>query len=188
MRPTCSTLIAVVSLLVAAPVAQACSIAINDVTPRSIEPGSIVRPISRDGSRAAWKVGPQWTSVRPGLLQLVRRGDRDSLVGVARRDQTSLRVLASLRLDQGYYLRDDADPATAACAIAGMRDWTDPKILVRETTRAVFVTAIARPTPGDRTGCVVDQQAVSSCEPLGFATLRLDAPVGDRRIVMQRFA
>jgi hypothetical protein len=124
----------------------------------------------------------RWTSSRVQLTGQVQPRFLRRPVTAAFAQQRSLSLLATRPADGVY--GDDADPATT-CALAGQRVYAATLTLVRETERAVFVTVVSRRTEGSTDGCSI---ASTSCDDLVIRTVRLDAPIGERRLYAVTFA
>lgn len=182
---------AVVALLVAVPVAAACSLVVHRPADGPVMVEDVRVPTRHSTVRAAWRLRPGWRSVRPSLNAVVDvETSRGSVQrnGVTHAGATSIAVTGH-DARGALQLVHDTDDATPPCALNGARAWTKPRLLTRQTGRAVFLTMATRPTPGDRTGCVVARTPfVTSCHDVAFGVVRLRAALGDRRVVMQWFA
>lgn len=134
-----------------------------------------------EGERGAWVRSTSWVATPVYLHRQVQLRQMRHPVTAAFAQQRSLALLI-VRQGAGRYWDPSDDDAT--CALAGQPIWSEPKLLVRETERAVFMTAISRRTQGDTTGC---GHAVGSCDDLNFRTTWLDAPIGSRQLYAVTF-
>lgn len=181
MRPFRTTLfVGIVALLAAPAVALACSRAAEPVSPH-ISIADLRFAHHHRGNRAAWVRHESWASIRIHMAQHVQLRGMRQMVPAAYAQQRSVRIMV-IRPGAGRYT-EDPDPATT-CALAGQQVWSTPRILLRETPRAIFMTAITRKTTGSTAGCGV---VAGSCDDLTFRTIALDAPIGDRRIYSATF-
>lgn len=178
--------------------AIACSIEAPTPNARPIPKADSVLPTRHDGRREAWGLRPVWRSIRPSLMATTRvvGGSRDGQPGTAQRSARTLRFLANVGSGSRRWY-DDLDPATT-CDARGRQVYTQPRLLARETKRAVFVTFVTRRLP-DPAGCVSwapgdpplsgDQVVlVGSCDDVATAATRLRRPIGDRNVVLGWFA
>lgn len=188
----------ILGVLIAPSVAIACSIAAPSMNAKPVPRSEVVVPIRHEGARAAWGMRGSWRSIQPSLASRVRvgGGSRDGTWGLARRSQRVLHFHALHRhAARRWY--DDTDPATT-CSRRGEPVYTRPRLVVRQTERAVFATVVTRRQP-DPIGCVSwapgdaplpgNQSVVAehSCADTAFGKVVLKRPVGDRRIVLDRF-
>lgn len=163
-----------------------CSLAFREAGP--VQQSDVRLPIRHENLRASWGLQSGWVSIRPGVSRPVRvTGRSELLFGVVHRKQRTFDLLGD-NPRGNLAFRDDGDPATPACELVGRAVWTQPKLLTRQTSRAVFVTFATRPIGGDRTGCSIGQASViNSCAELAFGSVTLDAPLGERNFVRTFF-
>lgn len=134
------------------------------------------------GARGAWVRDAGWESFDLNIDQRVQLVGMRQPLDAAFAQQRSIR-LAGTHPINGRYV-DDEDPATT-CELSGKSVYAGPKVLVHETSRAIFVTMVLRRTPGSSAGCVV---VSTSCDDLTRRTVLLDAPIGARQLYSTTFA
>lgn len=177
-------------LLVVAPadIAFACNVDFRAIKAAKVTRADLRRPVERPASRAAWALDDSWTSTWPQLNQVVRMKRARPLHGVYVAAQQALSVDALPPDDYGWTYVHDRDPATPPCGIVGATEWQSPRIFVSEGRTEARITAASQRTPGARTGCVLNQSADTlPCPNLTRTVIRLKAPIGNRRLVFERF-
>jgi hypothetical protein len=134
--------------------------------------------------------------MRPSLSGGVRvAGSERERWGVARRSQRLLQFTGLHRYGARRWY-DDADPGTT-CARRGQQVYAQPRLVVRQTPKAVFATFVTRRQP-DPAGCVSwapgdaplpgDQlMVVGSCDDVAFGQVLLRQPIGMRNLVLDGF-
>jgi hypothetical protein len=193
--------VALAAVLVLPSAAIACSIAAPTIGTHPATRAEIAVPIRHTSARAAWGVRDPWISIRPGLVQFVPvvGATRQGIGGVARRTQRTLGFVGGNQRGLRTWA-DDEDPATT-CAVVGAQVYARPRLLVRETSAAVFVTFVTRRAAVVPPGCVatapgsIAQPASSpvgasldSCADLAIGRTTLRRPLGDRNLVLDWFA
>ncbi len=181
--------IAIVTLvlgLLAPTVALGCSIVATPPLVPHISRADLRPGVSIERSRAAWRVAhPSWQTAQTTMNQQVRVPGTRRVVNAAFRQQTSLRLSSSWP-ERGAKVAGPA-PGMTCDVPDGTSTWAKPRVLVRETDRAVFVTAITRQqvTREQAAGCGF---VTMSCDDRVQHTIRLAAPIGDRTVYITRFA
>ena len=187
---TCATLLVLVALATAAPLAIAddCNIAIRSIGPFEVKRHDLRRPVLRETERGRWHLDETWTSVEPQLNQVLRTRRHGSQYNVSFAAQRTLSIDALPPDTYGWRWTDDGDPSTK-CALAGQHAWQAPTVHVVEDQREVRVLAASRSTEGDPSGCSFgDSTSGLPCPNLTTTVVRLARPVGTRRIVFEQFA
>jgi hypothetical protein len=193
--------VALAAALVLPSAAIACSIAAPTIGTHPATRAEIAVPIRHTSARAAWGVRDPWISIRPGLVQFVPvvGAARQGVGGVARRSQRTFGFVGGNTRGLRTWA-DDADPTTS-CAVAGEQVYSRPRLLVRETPDAVFVTFVTRRAAVDPPGCVAVSPEViaqpagtpagaslDSCSDLAIGRTTLQRPLGDRNLVLDWIA
>ncbi|MCW2960247.1 MAG: hypothetical protein JWM90_634 [Thermoleophilia bacterium] len=188
MGSVCAVLL--IGALLAPTMAAACTIPIRSIGPLELLRTDLRRPTLHPATRTAWKLDDTWTSVTPELSQFVVTRKVGRHYGVSYKNQLALSIDArGPEDDGGWRYSDDDDPATPPCQITGQIEWQRPKVLVRQTRTAIRILAVAQRTLGDRTGCVYGAELGEvECPNLATVIVRLNAPVGNRRIHFERIA
>ena len=168
---------------IAAPAAAlACSMVQGDPLRPRITTSDLRFMRSHEASRGAWVQSTSWVTSRLTIDQQVQVPGSTRVHSAAFRQQRSLRLFT--QDPGGGTYTEDQDPATT-CALAGQKIWSDTKVLLRETPRAIFVVAITRKTPGDATGCGT---SITSCDDITTRIVGLAAPIGARQVYSTTFA
>jgi hypothetical protein len=182
MRITRILIVTLLLLLVVVPgAALACSLVARDPLEPHIARSELRFMRQHTSARGAWVQGTSWQSFGVGHDQRVQLRGMSQPVTAAYRQQRTIRLVSVHALNGRYY--DDEDPATT-CELSGQQVYSTPKLLVHETSRAVFMTLVMRRTPGSASGCNI---ASTSCDDLTLRTVTLDAPIGDRQLYSTTF-
>lgn len=179
------TILTLVLSLVAPAVALGCSIVATPPLTPHIARGDLRPGVQVERSRAAWGIAhPSWQTAGTTLVQQVRVPGSRRVVTAAFRQQSSLR-LSSAWPESGSKVTGAA-PGMTCDVPEGTTTWAKPRLLVRETDRAIFVTAITRQqvTREQAAGCGF---VTNSCDHAVQRTIRLAAPIGDRAVYLTRF-
>jgi hypothetical protein len=174
-------LLTTAALLVAPAIAAGCSLVAQPPATPHIAVDDLRFLHTHRGTSRAWVNGDGWSSARVGLMDSIQPRFLRRPVAAAYAQQRSLKLMAIRGIDGTYY--DDEDPATT-CALTGRRVYSAPRLLVRETATAVFVTLASHRTPGSTQGCVL---ASTSCDDLVMRSVSLAAPIGDRQVYAVTF-
>ena len=182
MRISRVTILALVLLLVGAPsAALACSLIQSEPLSPHIARTDLRVMHRHTSARGAWVRDAGWESFGLAIDQRVQLDGMRQPVQAAFAQQRSLRLVGTHPLNGRYF--DDEDPATT-CELSGKPVYAGPKVLVHETSRAIFVTMVLRRTPGSSAGCIT---ASTSCDDITFRTITLDAAIGDRQLYSTTF-
>lgn len=181
VRTRCILLLTVVAALAAPAIAAGCSIAFRPPASPHITADDLRFLHVHRSTKAAWVRGDGWTSARVGLAESIQPSFLRRPVAAAYAQQRGLNLIAARGFDGVYY--DDEDPATT-CELQGRRVYSATRLLVRETSRAIFITLASHRTPGSSAGCIVSS---TSCDDLVFRSVRFAAPIGDREIYSVTF-
>lgn len=174
------------ALLIAPATALGCNIAFRTIGPVTFAKSEIKRPIERSGSRSRWQLQGDWVGTRPELNQIVKVRGVGAVEGVSFSRQSSLSIDAAAPSNNGWLYADDDLDSTPPCEIAGTGEWQLPVVLVREDRREVRIAAAAQLTPGSRFGCVLGgDDAAWGCPTLTRTVVKLDRPIGSRRLVFE---
>lgn len=183
-------IVATLALLLVTPLdlALACNIEFRVIRAAEIARSDVRRPVERSATSKSWKMDDTWTSTWPQLNQVVSVRRVGKVHGVSFAAQRALSIDALPPGDYGWTYIDDRSPATPPCTMVGSTEWQPPHVFVKETRREVRITAAAQRTVGDPAGCELDRQPlVLPCPNLAQTVIKLDQPVGDRRLVFERF-
>jgi hypothetical protein len=184
MRTLRICLAAALLLLVGTATAVACSIALEAPLTPHIARADVRSMHQRTGARGAWVQSTSWKSFPVTINQRIQLDGMDEPIDAAFAQQRSIRLVSFHPGALVARYTEDDDPATT-CALAGQQVWSTPKVLVHETTRAIFITTVMRRTEGSTEGCGI---VASSCDDLMFRRIVLDAPIGARELYSVRFS
>lgn len=180
--PRIAVLTCVAALLAAPSLAYACSLVQQPPLQPHIGHEDLRIRHLHQGTREAWVQSESWVVTPVYINQQVRLRGMRSAVTATFAQARGFPVMI-VRTGAGRYTEDD-DPATT-CALAGQQVWSTPRLLVRETPRAIFLTAVSRRAQGSTEGCGV---VTGSCDDLTLRAVTLDEPIGFRQLYFTTFS